>query len=398
MERFFSTEIVIIELLIIGTLVAFAVRQLNLPYTVALVLVALAVMLPQSIEVDLTPEVLLALLIPPLVFDAAHRTDLRELRQNLTRILILAFPGVILSTVIVGGTLNLFTRLALPVAMVFGALISTTDPFVVGSLLRNLGVSKRLAILVEGESLLNNVVAILIFNLAINSVLTEQFHFLNSLAEFVLSLVGGVAVGLVLGWLISKLVQWGNDDLMETVLTALLAFGSYLVAERLHVSGVLAVIAAGLINGHLRPQGTIRGIWEYLALLANSLIFLLIGLEVNVSALLEAWQPVLSAILAILVARAVIVYGLNGLLQLRTDRVPTGWLHAWNWAGLRGAIGMTLVLSLPQEFNEYRELMIWMVLGVVLFSMLVQSTTLQELLRWLGLVTDSQKPPEQLEF
>lgn len=280
-------------------------------------------------------------------------------------------------------------------AFVFGALISTTDPFGVSALLRNLGVPQRLAVLVDGESLLSNGTAIVVFNIAVISVLTDHFQFLNSLAEFVLGLVGGVAVGLVLGWLASKLVEWAKDDLMETVLTTLLAFGSYLVAERMHVSGVLAVIAAGLINGHLRPQGTIKGLWEFLAFLTNSLIFLLIGLEVNVPALLAAWQPVLWAIFAVFVARALVVYGLNGLMQHIADRLPTNWLHVWNWAGLRGAIGMALVLSLPQEFNEYRELMILMVFGVVLFSLLVQSVTLQALLRWLVLETYS---PEQLEY
>jgi len=395
MERFLSTETILIELLLIGTFVALALRQLNLPYTVALVLVGLAVALPQSIEVNLTPELILALAIPPLVFEAARRINWDELRRNLTRVLALALPGVILTTVIVGGILNLFTPLALPVAFVFGALISTTDPFAVGALLRNMGVSRRLAVLVDGESLFNNGTAMIVCNLAVTSVLTGQFQLLNNLAEFIRVLVGGVVVGLVLGWLISKLVQWGNDDLMETAFTILLAFGSYLVAERLHFSGVLAVIAAGLINGKLRPQGAINGFWEYLAFLANSLIFLLMGLEVNVPALFEAWQPVLWAILAVLVARALAVYGLNGLLQHMTERVPMSWLHAWNWGGLRGAIGMALVLSLPQEFSEYRELMILMVFGVVLFSLLVQSASLHELLRWLGLENGT---PDQVEY
>jgi len=398
MEQFLASEIVLLELLLVGIVLAFALRQLILPHLVALVLVGLAVGLPQSIAVNLSSDVLLAFFIPPLVFEAAHRLDLGELRQNLTRIVILALPGVVLTTVVVGGILNLFAQVALPPALVFGALISTTDPFAVGTLLRNLAVSKKLIALVDSESLLNNATAIVLFNIALTSVHTGQFPTLNGLANFVLVLVGGAAVGLVLGWLISKLVQWGRDDLMESVFTAFLAFGSYLVAERLHVSGVLAVIAAGLINGQLRPKGTISSLWEFLAFLASSLIFLLMGLEINMSTLFDAWQPMLWAIFAVLVARIVVIYSQKGLAQNITTPVPMSWLHMWNWAGLRGAIGLALVLSLPPELNEQRELLKWMVLGVVLFSILVQSTTLQTLVHWLGLVDASPKQPEQLEY
>jgi len=395
MELFLWTETILIELLLIGTFVALALRQLNLPYTVALVLVGLAVALPHSSEVNFAPELILSLALPPLVFEAARRINWDELRQNLIRVLVLALPGVILTTLIVGGILNLFTPLVWPMAFVFGALISTTDPFAVGPILRNMGVPKRLATLVDGENLLNNVTAIVLLNIVLTGMLTGQVQLLHSLAESIRVLVGGVAVGLVLGWLIYRLVKWAQDDLIETALTTLLAFGSYLLAERLHVSGVLAVVVAGLINGSLRPSGVLNGFWEYLVFLANSLIFLLIGLEVSVLALSNAWQSVLWAIFAVLVARALAVYGLNGLLQPMTERVPMSWLHAWNWSGLRGAIAVALVLSLPEEISEYRELMILMVFGIVLFSLLIQNATLQGLLRRLGL---ENKSPDQVEY
>lgn len=384
----------IFELLIVGILVALAIRQLSFAYTVALVLVGLAMALPQSIEVELRYDLILALSIPPLIFDAARRINLGELRQDLIRVLVLALPGVILTILIVGGALTLFTPLAGPVAFMFGALISTTDPFALSALFRNMGVSKRLVVLVDSESLLNNGTAIVVFNLVITSVLTGQFQLLNNLGAFIRVVVGGVAVGLVLGWSISKLVRWGNDNLIETALTTLLPFGSYLLAEHLHLSGVLAVIVAGLVNGNLRPQGTISRPWEFLAFVANSLIFLLMGLQVSLPTLLGASQAVLWAILAVIGARALVVYGLNGLMQHLTDPIPMSWLHIWNWGGLRGAIAMALVLSLPQEFDKSRELLNLMVFGVVLFTVLVQSTTLRAFLRWRGLETSL---PEQME-
>jgi CPA1 family monovalent cation:H+ antiporter len=386
---------IIIELLLLGTFVALAIRKLNFPSTVALVLVGLTSALPQSVDVDLASDVILALAIPPLVFEAAHRINLGELRHHVSRVLVMAFPGVILTTLLVGGMLTLLTPLAMPMACVFGALISTADPFAVGALLRNLGFSNRLTVLMNGESLLNNVTAIVVFNLAISSVLIGQFQILGSLVEFTRDLVGGVAVGLILGWLISRLVEWGNDDLMETTLTTLLAFGSYLVAERLQFSGVLAVIAAGLINGNLRPNGTINRLWGFLAFLANSVIFLITGLQVNVLNRSDLWQPMLWAIFAVFVARVLVLYGLNGLMQSITDRIPINWLHAWNWAGLRGAIALALVISLPPEFNEYRELMQSMVFGIVLFALVVQSTTMQAFLSWLGLIGQPLKSNEE---
>lgn len=207
MEKIVLVEILVIGLLLLGTFVALAMRLLNFPYRVALVLVGLGMMFPQFIEADFMPDLTLPLIFPPLIFVAARRINLDELCQNLRRVLVLSFPGVILTTLIVGGILTFFTQLSLPMALVFGALISTTDPFAIGELPRNFGNTKKLAILVNGESLFSNGIAVVAFNLAIISVLVGRFHFLNNLAEFTLVTVGGMAVGLALGWLIAKLVE-----------------------------------------------------------------------------------------------------------------------------------------------------------------------------------------------
>jgi len=402
MEQFLSTETVILELLLVVIVVAIAVRRLKVPYTVALVLVGLMLTLQHSMTAALTPELILTLFVPPLVFEAALHINLSELRHNLPNILVLAVPGVILTTLIVGGLLSLTTSLALPVAMVFGALISATDPVAVVAMFRTLGVSKRLATLVESESLLNDGTAIVVFNLVIAVAVTGQFNLLQSVGDFFRVSIGGTIVGLALGWVVSRLIARVDDYLIETTLTTLLAFGAYLVAERFHFSGVLAVVAAGLINGNLGPQGmspttriVITNFWEYVAFLANSLIFLLLGLEVNLPALLGAWQPVLWAIFAVVAARAIVVYGFGGLTQRFSNRIPLNWLHVLNWGGLRGAIALALVLSLPPDLNADRELLKLMAFGVVLFTLLVQSTTMNPLLRQLKLVV---RPVELVEY
>ncbi len=402
MEKFLSTETIVIELLLVVTIVAIAVRRLKVPYTVALVLVGLALTLQHSIQVELTSELILALFVPPLVFEAALRIRFDQLRKDLTRVLLLAVPGVIITTLLVAVILYYSGSLAFPTALVFGALISATDPVAVVSLFRTLGVPRRLAVLVESESLLNDGIAIVIFNLALTLALTGSFNALESVIEFIGVSVGGVVIGLLLGWIISRLIAQVDDYLIETTLTTLLAYGAYLLAERLHVSGVLAVVGAGLINGNLGPQGlsptsriVINNFWEYIAFLINSLVFLLIGLEVNLPALLQAWQSVLWAILAVLIARAVVVYGLSRSLYRFMERVPAGWSHVLNWGGLRGAIALALVLSLPAGLDGDRNLMKLMAFGVVLFTLIVQSTTIRPLLKRIGITA---LPVEQVEY
>ena len=399
----FATETIIIELLLIVSLVAIGVQRLRVPYTVALVVVGLAMTIQQPLGIELTPDLIMALFVPPLIFEAAFHLNLSELRRNLVPILTLAVPGVIVTTLIVGGIVSWGAGLALPVALVFGALVAATDPIAVVSLFRALGAPARLTTLVEGESLLNDGTAIVIFNLMLAFALEGSFDGLAALGEFVRVAAGGIIVGLLLGWLVSRLIARVDDYLIETTLTTILAFGAYLVAERLHFSGVLAVVGAGLINGNMGPRGmspttriVIVNFWEYIAFLANSLIFLLIGLEIDLTSLTGAWQQIAWALLAMFVARAVVVYGLGWLVnRMVTSPVPVRWQHVMGWGGLRGAISLALVLSLPFDFGPDREILRLMAFGVVLFTLLVQATTMRPLLRWLKVVMRS---PEQVEY
>jgi len=401
MDQFLSTETIVIELLLVVTVVALAVRRFNFPYTVALVIVGLLLALQSPVKINLTPELILALFVPPLVFEAAFHINFQDLRRNLASILVFAIPGVILTMLIVGGLLTLATNLGLVSAMVFGALIAATDPVSVVAIFRTLGVPKRLSVLIEGESLFNDGTAIVLFSLALTVALTGHFNLLTSLGDFLRVSVGGVLIGLVLGWAISLLIARVDDYLIETTLTTLLAFGSYLLAERLHFSGVLAVVAAGLINGNLGPRGmspttriVLFNFWEYVAFLANSLIFLLLGLQVNIPALLASWSSILWAILAVLAARALVVYSLGWIVNKFADPIPKRWQHVLNWGGLRGAVALALVLSLPSNFAD-RDQFRLMAFGVVLFTLLVQSTTMRPLIHRLGIITRS---PSQIEY
>ncbi len=397
MGQFLSTETLIIELLLIASLVAIAIRRLKVPYTVALVIVGLLITFQSPQVFELTPELILALFLPPLLFEAAFHLNIRDLRENIPGILLLAVPGVIISTLIVGGLVALSTPLMLPIALVFGSLIAATDPVAVVALFRALGVPKRLAVLIEGESLFNDGTAIVLFNLMLAVALTGKFNLIDSIGNFLRVSLGGTVVGLLLGWLISLIIARVDDYLVETTLTTVLAFGSYLIAEQMHFSGVLAVVAAGLVNGNIGPQGmspstriVLFNFWEYIAFLANSLVFLLIGMEVNIPALLSVWQSVLWAILAVFAARLAVVYGIGWIMRRLAEPIPIRWQHVLNWGGLRGAICLALALSLPATLGGDRDLIRAMAFGVVLFTLLVQSTTMGPFIRWLRIVTRSE--------
>jgi CPA1 family monovalent cation:H+ antiporter len=396
MDQFLTTETLIIELLLIVSVVAVAVRRLRIPYTVALVVAGLLITFQTTIKIELTPELILALFVPPLVFEAAFHLNLQELRRNLPAILLLAIPGVILTMFIIGGILAFSIKLSLPIALLFGALIAATDPVAVVALFRTLGVPKRLLVLIEGESLFNDGTAIVLFQLMLAVVLTSKFNLASSVIDFFKISIGGVLVGLVLGWLIAQFITRVDNHLIETTLTTILAFGAYLVADRLSFSGVLAVVTAGLVNGNISPQGmsptsriVIFNFWEYVAFLANSLVFLLIGLQVNINSLLTAWQPILWAILAVFVARIIVVYGLSWLVRQVAEPIPIRWQHILNWGGLRGAISLALALSLPVTLASERDVIRVMAFGVVLFTLIVQSTTMSPLIRWLKVITRS---------
>jgi monovalent cation:H+ antiporter, CPA1 family len=401
MEQFIATETLIIELLLIVSIVAIAVRRLRIPYTVALVVVGFLLTFQTTIKIELTPELILALFVPPLVFEAAFHINLVELRRNLPGIVILAIPGVVLTTLIVGLILVLGPKLSIPIALVFGALISATDPVAVVALFRSLGVPKRLSVLIEGESLFNDGTAIVLFNLMLAVALTGQFHPVQSLVEFAIVSIGGIVVGLVLGVLVAQVISRVDNYLIETTLTTVLAFGSYLLGERLGVSGVLAVLVAGLVNGNISPRGmsptsriVIFNFWEYVVFLTNSIIFLLIGLQINITTMLAAWQPILWAILAVFIARIIIVYGLSWVINRFSEPIPFRWQHVLTWGDLRGAVSLAMVLSLTDAIGPQRELLRVMTFGVVLFTLLVQSTTMAPLIRRLKIITRSEAQVE----
>jgi len=284
-----------------------------------------------------------------------------------------------------------------PLALVFGALVAATDPVAVVALFRSLGVPKRLQVLLEGESLFNDGTAIVIFHLMLVVAISGQFSLTESLLDFFVVAGGGLLVGLMLGILISQAISHIDDPLIETALTTVLAFGAYLVAEELHVSGVLAVVAAGLVSGNIGPRGMsastrmlVYNFWDYAAFLANSFVFLLIGMQIDLEILVANWHVIGWAIIAVLLARAVGVYGLSWI----GPGVPRRFKHVLYWGGLRGAISLALALSLPTALGTARNEIQTMTFGVVLFTLLVQGLSMKPLVQHMQLIQRGKSQDE----
>jgi CPA1 family monovalent cation:H+ antiporter len=393
-----NAEEAIILLLLIAAFVAIGARRFRLPYTVGLVLIGLILTLFTPVDFRLSPDVVLGLLVPPLVFEAAFHIRVDDLRRDFWLILLLAIPGVIITTLLVGGVVSWGTGMSIQIALVFGALVAATDPVAVVALFRRLGVPKRLQILLEGESLFNDGTAIVMFGLMLEVAIQGKFDLAASVAAFFRDSGGGVLIGLVLGMLASQIIGSVDDALVETTITTVLAFGAYLAAEAFHVSGVLAVVTAGIVNGNVGPRGmspttriVVFNFWEYGAFLANSLVFLLIGLTTDVHLLIANWQIIGVAILAALVARAVSIYGFS----VFGKDIPGEWIHVLYWGGLRGAIALALALSIPEELGAARGRLQAMAFGVVLFTLLVQGISMDALVRRLKLI---HRTPYQDEY
>ncbi len=398
MSELVQIESLVLELLLVVSIVAIIVRRFRIPYTVALVVAGLVLSLRARFQIDLTSELILALLLPPLVFEAAFHLEFEQLRRSLPTIALLAIPGVVLNMLIVGGILNLGPGIPLSIALVFGALIAATDPLSVVAIFRRLGAPKQLEVLLEGESLFNDGTAIVIFGIALEIVGTGEFTLVSGITEFLQVAAGGLLIGAALGWFISQLTSRIDDYLIEITLTTVLAFGAYLVAEQFHLSGVLAVVAAGLVSGssaerEMSPTTRIVlvNFWEYVTFLANSAVFLLIGLDVEIASMLARGPVILWAIAAVLVGRLVSIYGLTQFNRL----IPRNWRHVLFWGGLRGAIALALALSIPADFGAERQTLIEMTYGVVLFSLVVQGMSMGTLLSRLGITTKSD---DEIEY
>ena len=405
-------ESILLLLFLVAVAVAIAARQLHVPYTVALVLTGLGLsILNLFTPPHLTKELLFSVFLPGLLFEAAFHVEFREFWRNRLAIASLAVPGVAaavaLTTLIltpVVNTLHLEQDFTWQYALVFGALISATDPLAVVAVFRSLGAPRRLSILLDGESLLNDGTAIVFFTLSLSLVTGMNVTAGELATDFFKIVVFGGLVGAAVGLAASQVIKQIDDAMIEITLTTIAAYGSFVAAEHFHYSGVIAVVVAGVLCGNygarvgMTPSTrvAVETFWEYVAFALNSIVFLLIGLEVHLNALFGSWKVILVAYLVVTVGRGLVVFLVSGLLRKTREKIPWPWGVVLTWGGLRGALPMVLVLSLAKDF-AHRDLLITMTFGVVMISILVHGVTVSPLLRWLGIVKGREQR-EAYEF
>jgi CPA1 family monovalent cation:H+ antiporter len=383
-------------LLLISAVVAILTQRLRLPYSVGLVAAGIVLaFLPFSPQINLTKSLLFAVLLPPLIFEAALRLEWRQLRPDLPLVLVLATVGVVLSAAATSAGMHFLSQWPWTSALVFGALISATDPVSVIAAFKGAQASSRLRLLVESESLFNDGTAAVLFALCVAAATGNPPTPAQVSWRLLVTIVGSLVCGAVVAYAALLLAGRTEDHLVEITFTTLAAYGSFLLAEHLHLSGVLATLVAGLILGNVRtmkyiPEAdreAILSFWDYAAFVANSLIFLLIGMRVGRQHFMGAWYPVAIAILLVLLSRAIAVYSCCKIFSRSRLRVSMPHQHILFWGGLRGALALALALSLPPEVTQ-RESIIAVSFAVVAFSIFVQGLTMKPVLRKLDEIPD----------
>ncbi len=392
-----------VGLLVVAILVAIIARRIHLPYTVGLVVagIGLAVVRVET-GVALTHDFIFDVILPPLLFEAALALHWTELRRDALPVLTLATFGVVVSAVVVAAGMVAFLGWPMPSALIFGVIIAATDPVAVIAMFTDTDIKGRLRLLVESESLLNDGVAAVLFALVLACAQANGGETMTP-AQVARALLvtagGGILMGLICGGATIAVAGRTSDHLVETALTTVAAYGSFLAAEYFHLSGVLATVTAGLLMGNLGVLGapernplSLRGrefviaFWEFAAFIANSLVFLLIG--VTVAGIPFTWFGLTTltiTIALVLIGRALSVYPLCLIFAASRWAIPIREQHILWWGGLRGALALALALALPSSLAWRNEIVV-AAFGVVAFSVVVQGLTMTPLLRVLTLL------------
>jgi len=410
-----ATEIAVVTMLVVASAVAMLARRVKLPYTIALVLAGLAMgaargLLPEAVlSLHISETLLMAVLLPALLFEAAFHVNLTDFTANVRAILLLALPGVAVGILLAGTAFRVVLPwfdlpVTLTVACLVGAMLAATDPVSVIALFKELGAPKRLALIMEGESLLNDGVAVVAFGvLAAAAGLgphAGEFDAAALLRFILVEIGGGLLIGLACGALVSWILSLTEDHLVEITLTTVAAYGAYLLADRIHASGVIAVVTAGMFCGNygarhgMSPATRVAVVsfWEYAVFAVNSIVFLLIGMEIDLARVASMLPAAIVVFLILTAVRAAGIWSLTPLASRYEGPFGPGWRAVLTWGGLRGGISMVLALWLAKQDNfPLGEPIRDLVFAVVLIILLVQGTTIGLLLKRLGLVHASRE-------
>jgi monovalent cation:H+ antiporter, CPA1 family len=368
-------------------------RARLLPYPVVLAAAGVVVgLLPGEQLPHIGPDVILLAFVPGLVFEAALTLDLQELRRRLVPVGLLATVGVAATVLLIGTLTHVLLGFSWASGMLLGAILAATDPIAVVTLLRQIKAPAGLAAILEGESLFNDGTGVAVFSAVLATILAGAPSFGDAAIRFVEIGVGGAVIGIAVGFLGVALMRAAEDAPLEILATLVIAYGSYLAADLIHASGIVAVVAAGVVIARYgsatgKLHGTqLLGFWNLLAFVLNAILFILVGAALPASKLLPVAGLVLAAFVIMLVTRAVPVYGLLGALDWRAHAIPWRWRHLTFWAGLRGALSVALALSVADLTQVDKRVSI-VAYGVVLLSLLIQGGLIAPVARALRIET-----------
>ncbi len=381
-------------LLFVSALVAMLTRRLRMPYTVGLVLAGMGLYFSHIyIKWHLTKDLIFSVFLPPLVFEAALFINWREFKKDLPVVALLASVGVLLAAAVTAAGMHFALNWDWGSAVVFGVLIAATDPVSVIATFKEVRVHGRLRLLIEAESLLNDGTAAVAFVAVLGVLAGAHQDFESITGLLLLTIIGGALIGAIVAAGFMLLAGRTPDYLVEITFTTLAAYGSFFVAEYFQLSGVLAALTAGLVVGNFRSSALITDagrhalepFWEYVAFIANSLIFLLIGAQEAQQHFKNLWLPVVLAILLVTLGRAAAIYPLCALFSRSRLKVDARHQHVLFWGGLRGALALALALALPDDLPQH-DSVVTLTFAVVAFSVFAQGLTITPLLRWLRLL------------
>jgi CPA1 family monovalent cation:H+ antiporter len=380
-----TVVLVIIFLSFVGVLLS---SKLRISYTIVMIAIGFLLSLFRLAgglgTIPLDRSTILGLVVPPLIFEAAMRTRYKDFKATRRIVLSLAIFGVIISALVTGLVLRIALGLPLGVALTFGVIVSPTDPVSVVNLLKRTKAPNRLTTILETEAYFNDATAVILYPIAISL----TFSPLQSATLFAYTLGGGVIIGLVFSGMAELLHRLVTEPLAETYFTIAVMFGSFILAESLGASGLIAVAIAGLYMGNRtmrtamskETRTTVTRFWAVVTFVVTSFAFLLLGLKVDASLLVPFAPFIVAAFIAILLARVASVYPIVTLAGLIGERIPNSWKGILAAAGLRGVISVALALSLPDNF-PHREAIVAMTFGVALLSLIVQGELLQAYLK-----------------
>ena len=399
----------IYNILILVVVITLIARQINFPSTIAFIFAGLlAAAVPRLPLPELSPEIFLSILLPPILFTETLTLDIDGLIDDSDTILSYALPGTLLVVAAIGTYTHYIFQMSWLEAFMLGIVVAPTDPVSVIATFKRLGVIRRFQLIVAGESLFNDGVAIVVYSLLVTVIEAGSITGLEILTITIIKVFGGVILGYVAGYIVHLIFCWTDDLYVKTLLTFIIAFGVFRLAEQFQSSGVIAVVLAGLIlNYRCRNFGgvsekgeeTLEIMWEFVGFIASSFAFIFIGVSLD----LELLSHFMLQILALSIVSVIFRYGMIDIIarfleRYRSKRIPQNWRIGMTWSGLRGAVSVVLVLGITGINLPNEELLLALTYGIVLGTNVIQGLSMPLLINRLGLFSSRRQIIEEEEL